>query len=264
MLSGYGLNCEKETLESFKLAGAEGDIVHVNDLIAGLKKMSDYDILVVPGGFSYGDDTGSGNALANKIRLNLWEDIKKFVEDGKLILGICNGCQVLALMGLIPGFKDELGKAKVAFTYNGSARLECRWVRTKIEESKCVFTKGIDFIDMPVAHGEGRFYADKETLDKLKENNQVVGRYVDKDGNYAKGKFPFNPNSAMDDVMGICDETGRILGLMPHPERAVYTINAPFAQKMKEKLKREGKELPVYSENVMKFFKNAVEYVDKE
>ncbi len=260
ILSGYGVNCEKETKEAFELAGASADIVHVNDLIDGKRKLDNYQILAFPGGFSYGDDTGSGNALANKLRLNLKEDIMDFVNSGKLVIGICNGFQVLVNLGLLPGFREETGKRQVALTHNTSARYECRWVHLKSYSKGCIFTKDIENMHLPVAHGEGNFFAEPETLDRLNENGQVVFRYCDSDGNPVYGKFPDNPNGSMQDIAGICDGTGRVLGMMPHPERAIYNLNCPEYPKTKELMKREGRTPEKINPIAFTIFRNAVNY----
>lgn len=260
ILSGYGVNCEKETKEAFDLAGGSADIVHVNDLIDKKIKLDDYRILAFAGGFSYGDDTGSGNALANKLKFNLNTEITDFVDSGKLIIGICNGFQVLVNLGLLPGFKDDTGARKVALTHNTSARYECRWIHLKSYSKRCIFTKGIDAMHLPIAHGEGNFYAGQDTLDMLNENDQIVFRYCDNDGNPVYGKFPENPNGAMQDIAGICDETGRILGMMPHPERAIYNINFPEYPKTKELMKRQGKIPEKINPLSFAIFRNAVNY----
>ncbi|MEA3229731.1 MAG: phosphoribosylformylglycinamidine synthase I [archaeon] len=260
ILSGYGINCEKETKEAFELAGASADIVHVNDLIKKEKKLEDYHIFTIPGGFSYGDDTGSGNALANKLRFNLKYDIFDFVSSGKLVIGICNGFQVLVNLGLLPGFKDDIDSRSVALTHNNSARYECRWVYLKVYSKKCIFTKGIDIFNLPVAHGEGNFFAEQKTLDKLNTDDQVVFRYCDMNGNPVYGRFPENPNSSMQDIAGICDNSGRVLGMMPHPERAIYNNSYPQYPKQKELLERQGETLPKINPFTFAVFKNAVDY----
>ncbi|MBS3078593.1 phosphoribosylformylglycinamidine synthase I [Candidatus Pacearchaeota archaeon] len=261
ILSGYGINCERETKFAFELVGADAEIVHVNDLISGEKNLEDYQILAFPGGFSYGDDTGSGNAMANKIRLNLWNEVVGFINSGKLVIGICNGFQVLTNLGLLPALEKKYGKREVALTFNNSARYECRWVHLKNKSKKCIFTKNIDGMHIPVAHGEGKFYTDENTLRSLYNNDQIVFTYALSSGEPAKGVFPYNPNGALQDIAGICDETGRILGMMPHPERAIFTSNSPIFQKEKEKLKRQRMEIPEVYEPARRIFQNAVDYV---
>ncbi len=263
ILSGYGINCERETKFAFDLVGGEAEVVHVNDLINKKRKLEDYEILVFPGGFSYGDDTGSGRAMANKIRLNLWDDLLKFIESKKLIIGICNGFQVLINLGLLPAL-EKYGEHEAELTFNDSTKYECRWINLKANSNKCVFTKNIDKLYLPVAHGEGKFFAKKEVLEKLKENDQIVFTYTLDNGILANGKFPENPNGSLQDIAGICDPSGRILGMMPHPERSILYGSSPYFQNLKELFKRRGEKLPKYYEPSLRIFKNAVNYAKEE
>jgi len=259
VLTGYGINCEEETAFAFRKAGAEAEIVHVNDLIEKPERLKEAQIFAFPGGFSYGDDTGSGIALANKIRANLWNELVDFIEGESLIIGICNGFQVITNLGILPGIKERKPERTVALAHNNTARYECRWVSLKSFSKKCVFTKGIDFIRVPVAHGEGKFTASEETLKQLNDNGQVVFRYVRDKEKLAEGVFPLNPNGSVEDIAGICDPTGRILGMMPHPERNIFFTQQDDWTLQKEKLKRLGKEIPEESDG-MQIFRNAVEY----
>jgi len=259
LLTGYGINCEEETAFAFKKAGAQTEIIHVNDLIANPKKLSTAQINAFPGGFSYGDDTGSGNALANKIRNNLWNELVEFIEAEKLIVGICNGFQVITNLGILPGIENKQAKRTVALSHNNSARYECRWTNLKAFSKKCVFTKDIDTIRLPVAHGEGKFTASDEILKQLNESNQIVFRYVNENGAPANGKFPLNPNGSLEDIAGICSKDGRIFGMMPHPERNILFTQQDNWTFQHEELKRSGKKIPEESAG-MKIFRNAVEY----
>ncbi len=259
ILTGYGINCEEETAFAFKQAGAKADVVHINDLIDGTKRLLDYQILAIPGGFSYGDDTGSGNALANRIKNNLKEYLYKFIEKDTLTIGICNGCQVLANLGIVPGIDEGSHEPQVAFTHNTSARYEDRWVRLKVEKTNSVFTKGIDFLFIPVAHGEGCFYAPDNMINRIIENRQIALKYAKPDGSLAKGEFPHNPNGALHDVAGITDPTGRVLALMPHPERHIFFTQHPTWTWLKEKYLRENRSLPEQGEG-LKVFENAVKW----
>ncbi|MFH1588600.1 MAG: phosphoribosylformylglycinamidine synthase I [Candidatus Diapherotrites archaeon] len=258
ILSGYGINCEEETKYAFELAEIKAEIVHINDLISGEKKLNDYQIMAFPGGFSYGDDLGSGLAYANKVKNNLWNELIEFIEEDKLVIAICNGFQILANLGLVPAFNKNYGEINVALQHNDSARLVDRWIDLKVESNKSPWLKGIDEISMPVAHGEGKFYAKPEVLQKLNEKKLIAVKYF-------KGEIseyqnlPANPNGALEDIAGITDESGRILGLMPHPERAIKFTNLPNWSLLKEKFKREGKEIPKYGDG-LKIFKNAVDY----
>lgn len=259
ILSGYGINSEEETKFAFDQAGGITDIVHINDLIDGDKKLADYQIMCIPGGFSYGDDTGSGNAYAQKLKNHLWEDILAFIKRDTLVLGICNGCQILSLLGLIPALAKKYGTVECAFRYNCSAHLECRYIDVRSISQKCAFTKDIAYLHMPIAHGEGNFYAPDDVLEALQSNDQIVFRYAKPDGHFADGEMPYNPNGSLLDVAAVCDPTGRIMGMMPHPERILYFTNHDLWTLEKEKLKREGK--PLYEEGEgMKIFRNAVEW----
>ena len=259
VLTGYGINCDEETAFAFQLNGAESEIVHINDLISGAKKLADFQILAFPGGFSYGDDTGSGKALANKIQANLWDDLMKFIDSDKLIIGICNGFQVLASLGLFPTKETGYGKREIALKHNQSNRFQCRWVDLSASSKKCVFTKGVGNLSLPVAHGEGLFFAQSDTLNALNKNDQVVLRYT-KEGKGAGGEFPFNPNGSLEDIAAVSDPTGRIFGTMPHPERAIFNLNHPDFMLNREKLLREGREVEAYYEPAIRIFKNAVDY----
>ncbi len=228
LLTGYGINCEEETAYAFQACGAKPKIVHVNDLIAAPNQLNDYQIFVVPGGFSYGDDTGSGNALANKMRHALWPELMEFVAADHLVLGICNGFQVLVNLGLLPGGDgNSFGERRVALIANSSARYECRWVNLAAADSNTVFLQGVDSLYLPVAHGEGRFFAPPETLAELKQRRQIALRYVDSENQSAAGEFPANPNGSLDDIAGLSAADGRIFGLMPHPERAFRLHHLP-------------------------------------
>ncbi len=259
ILTGYGINCDFETLEAFRRAGAQAERVHVNDLIDGHRKLADYRIMAFPGGFSYGDDIASGKALANKIQTNLGEDLARFVEGDNLIIGICNGFQVMTRLGLVPDLAGDHSTQESTLTYNDSARYEDRWVHLAGEGDKCIFTRGVDRLYAPVAHGEGMFFASDETLDKLEKNGQVVFRYALPEGVFANGAYPHNPNGAMRDIAGVCDPTGRVLGMMPHPERFLEFTNHPRWTALRAHLEREGKLVPSEGDG-QKIFANAVDY----
>lgn len=246
ILSGYGLNCERETKEVLDFLGSKTKIVHINDLINKEDSLENYDLLVFPGGFSYGDDVGSGKAYASRIRNNLWDSFKKFKENGGLAIGICNGFQIMSHLGL---FSESLGEKEFSLLHNDSARYLCKWVKLKINQnSKCIFTKGMEEVEFPIAHGEGKFFSSEEKVLELEKNNQIVLSYID------------NPNGSQNNIAGICDQSGRFFGLMPHPERAAFFHNHPKFHKRKELLLREGKEIPYEGEGVI-IFKNAIDYV---
>jgi phosphoribosylformylglycinamidine synthase I len=260
IMSGYGINSEMETQEALQRAGMDSDIVHINDLIAGRRKISDYRLLVFPGGFSYGDDTGAGNAYANRVRNNLWTDLKDFMDGDNLVLGICNGFQILANLGLLPAFDNRYTR-EIALMPNRGGVLECRFVTLKPAADN-LWTRSIERLFCPVAHGEGNFYCTPETLRRLRDENMIAFRYCRDDLSPANGEYPDNPNGSVDDIAGITSWDGKVLGLMPHPERALEFTNLYDWPSRKERLMREGRELPQESMN-MQFFRNIVDYFRK-
>lgn len=218
ILRTAGTNCDYETDHAFQIAGGDTKLVHVNQLISRKVDLRDYQIMAIPGGFSYGDDIAAGILLANEIRYKLIDRVTKFVENGGLIIGICNGFQVLVRSGLLP---DLNGLDRASLAVNRSAKFECRWVDLEPQKSHCVFTHGIDQpIYLPVAHAEGRFTANADLLNQLEQNGQIVFRY-------GGSEYPKNPNGADRDIAGICDRSGRIFGMMPHPERYISRYNHP-------------------------------------
>lgn len=259
VLRAPGINCNHETRLAFELAGATAEEVHVNDLIADPKRLREYQILAFPGGFSFGDDIASGQVLAGKLKHRLAEPLAEFVAAGKLVLGICNGFQVLVKLGLLPSTNngqvatdptDSSWIQEAALTHNESGRFEDRWVNLKVASgSRCVFTQGLPgVIYLPVRHGEGRFLPrDPALLEQLREGGQIAVRYSDEHGN--SGPYPLNPNGSVDDIAGICDPTGRVFGLMPHPEVFVRPSQHP------RWTRGSGGEI-----DGMAIFKNAVSY----
>lgn len=257
VLSGYGLNCEEETKYAFELAGGEVKIVHINDLISNIKQLERYQILAFPGGFSYGDDTGSGNAFANRIKNHIWQQVKQFVEQDNLVIGICNGFQILVNLGLLPALNDEYGERQVALLHNDNARYTVRWVDLKVQNNSPWLTS-IDEISLPIAHGEGKFYADVDTLRLLNQDGLVALRYIE--GEICQTQnLSANPNGALEDIAAITDGSKKVLGMMPHPERNMFFEQLPNWTNLKLRLESEGKKVPNYS-NGLKIFKNAVEY----
>ena len=259
VLTGYGINCDEETKFAFDKAGANAELVHVNDLIDKTKKLGDYQILAFPGGFSYGDDTGAGNALSNKIKNNMFDELRNFVEKDNLAIGICNGFQVMANLGLLPALNKEYGNRQVALVHNDSARYNDRWVDLHFE-GKGPWLEGLKEMSVPIAHGEGKFYANQEILSKIKEKGLVAARYVK--GKICEYQFlEANPNGSLEDIAGITDESGRLLGMMPHPERAIFFTQLPNWNLLKEKYNRKGKKISDEGEG-MKIFRNAVKYFE--
>jgi len=257
IMSGFGINSEMETQEVLARAGMSSDIVHINDLIAGRNRLSEYRLLVFPGGFSYGDDTGAGNAYANRVRNNVWDDLLEFLDGDNLVLGICNGFQILANLGLVPAF-DRKYTRNIALMPNRNGRLECRFVTLKPGADN-LWTRGIERIYCPVAHGEGNFSCPNETLQRLKRQKMIAFTYCREDLRPAEGEYPFNPNGSVEDIAGITSADGRVLGLMPHPERAMDFVNLYDWPLRRERMKREGVAVPAESLN-MQFFRNIVGY----
>lgn len=261
ILTGYGLNCDHETAYAFELAGAKATRVHINSLINGSVRLEDFQIMVFVGGFSWGDDHGAGVIQAVRMKTNLREKITEFVTKGNLILGICNGFQTIVNMGLLPGFEPGAMRS-IALTFNDCGNFRDDWVRLKVNShSPCIFTRELDFIELPVRHGEGKFYSDELTINRLINDNQVVIQYALPDGVPAEGRFPFNPNGSVHDIAGICDPTGRVFGLMPHPEAFNHWTNHPDWTRLKEKAKREGKGIDSGPTIGIRMFQNAVKYI---
>mgnify|MGYP006090468797 FL=1 len=225
ILSGYGINCEDETFNAFKSVGIKSDIVHVNDLIEYPKTFMKYQIFIIPGGFSYGDHTGSGNAMAHKIKNNLFEYIINFIENDKLVLGICNGCQILVNLGIVPGLNGY--KREVALVENDTATYQCRWINLKVINQRGPWLKKINKLFLPVAHGEGKFIADANIIKNLNKKNLITCKYIDNSGLLAKKRFPYNPNGSVEDIAAITNIKGNVLAMMPHPERALYFSQQP-------------------------------------
>ena len=264
ILTGFGLNCDNETALAFDLAGAQSHRVHINSLISGKEKLEDYHILAFGGGFSWGDDHGAGVIQALKLKNHIGDDLLAFVREGKLVIGICNGFQALVNLGLLPGFDSDYTRRSVCLTFNDCGNFRDQWVHlTANGKSPCVFTKGVDMVDYPIRHGEGKVIADPDVIEQLMANNQVVFQYADSQGTAAKGAFPLNPNGSLEDIAGICDPTGRIFGLMPHPEAYNHFTNHPDWTRKKEQLKRQGKKIDTGMTNGILLFKNGVDYIQE-
>jgi len=256
VLRTAGTNCDLETQYAFEKVGAEADRIHINRILEDKEVLKNYQIIVIPGGFTYGDDIAAGKIFANELYFNLKCEIENFINDGKLILGICNGFQVLVKSGLLPGAESEIGAKeafmhKMTFAFNDSSRFEDRWVHLKACSGKSPFVNEGDDIYVPVANAEGKFVVkDEDTLKVLNESNQVVYKYVDKDGEPAG--YPWNPSGSADNIAAICDTTGQVLGIMPHPERHIEPTQHP--RWTREGLKDEGEGITI--------FRNAVNYVN--
>lgn len=253
-----GTNCDRETIEAFNLAGADAQRVHVSELEAGGEDLADYEALAIPGGFSYGDDVASGKVLAVELETQLAEQVRAFTErDEKPVIGICNGFQVLVKSGLLP--EGSLGaEQRVTLTDNDSNRFECRWVDLRVDpENRCVFLDTdpaeYHYLKLQVAHGEGKLVVPSAEWRELELNRQIVFQYVDDAGTPTE-RYPANPNGSVKGITGITDKTGRILGMMPHPERSVRADQHPNQRRYR--VRRE----PVPTDG-LPIFEQLVEYV---
>lgn len=253
VLRTAGTNCDRETAFAFEKAGAAVESVHINELTRKEKSLDSYHIMAIPGGFTYGDDLASGKILANELKFKIEAELEKFIRNGGLIIGICNGFQVLVKAGLLPNLAGDFETIEATLTLNDSDKFEDRWVHLKGSGNKCVWTKGIHgIIELPVAHGEGKFIPrDKKILKKMKDEGLVVFEYVD--GLGRRADYPYCPNGSVENIAGICDPTGRIFGLMPHPERHISHSQHPEWTRYKKKSDGDG----------FAIFKNGVNYARK-
>ncbi len=260
VLTGFGLNCDVETAYALEMAGARTERVHLNGLILGERRLEEFQILVIGGGFSWGDDHGAGVIMAMRIKHRMKDDLLDFVDKGGIVVGICNGFQVLVNLGLLPGFEPRRLKREVALIHNDCGNFLDRWVHLAANPSSpCILSRGIQRLELPVRHGEGKFFAPPAVLDRLADQKQVAFTYIRPDGRPADGEAPHNPNGSLGDIAGICDPTGRITGLMPHPEAFNHWTNHPDWTLHKEIARRIGSSLPEEGEGV-RIFRNAVEY----
>jgi phosphoribosylformylglycinamidine synthase len=265
VITGNGTNCEMEMAHACRLAGFDRvDIVHISELLYGEKRLDDYQFLNLPGGFLDGDDLGSAKAGANRIlhaavaggREKLYDQFIRFIGTGKLILGVCNGFQLLVKLGMLPGFDGRYDRQSVTLTFNDSGRFEDRWVHLRVAPaSPCIFTRGLAGLYLPVRHGEGKFVPqDERTLARLHRENLIAVEYSDERYRGTTQDYPANPNGSVDGIAGICDATGRIFGLMPHPEAYLHRTNHP--RWTREDLPEEGMGLAL--------FRNAAAFLRKE
>jgi phosphoribosylformylglycinamidine synthase len=237
VVTGYGTNCHMETAHAIRLAGADRcDTAHFSELISTRARLAEYNFLIFPGGFLDGDDLGAAQAAAMRWRYMedkngtpLLTHLEHFLEEGKLVLGICNGFQLLVKLGVLPGIDGGRFERRVSLGHNDSARFEDRWVYMAADpESPCVFTRGLDILTMPVRHGEGKIFPDTaELLGRLEEKKLIPLRYVDPASLEPTLEYPANPNGSPLAAAGICDPSGRVLGLMPHPEAFHHVTNHP-------------------------------------
>ena len=240
-----GINCDEETMHCWHLAGARPTLMHVNRLTEDPSVLDEYKIVTIPGGFSYGDDIAAGVILAQRLLHDVAEPMRKLVDRGGGLLGICNGFQVLVKMGLLPG--GDMGRSQVTVTYNDSGKFEARWVKLKVCTSGCPFLTPDTYLEAPVEHAEGKVVTAGDAVTKaLQQRGLIAARYVDEDGRY--DRYPANPNGSVAGIAGLCDPTGRILGIMPHPERNFDHTHHP------QWTRRAAKEVP----DGLSVFRNAV------
>ena len=259
VLSGFGINCELETMAVFDMAGATSKRVHVNRIVNGEVTLSDFDIIAVPGGFSFGDHLGSGRLMGNRLRFGLRDQVREFVKAGKPVIGICNGFQVLVKMGLLPGDSEVSLTQTASLALNDSGQYENRWATLEFDpDSPCIWTKGISRMRVPVRHGEGKFVTDDPNLlDQWKESGQLVARYVNPNSEYPSASdevlpYPTSPNQSWRNIAGVCDPSGLVFGLMPHPEANHSTwLGATWSREDGKHGEGEG----------MAIFRNAVNHV---
>jgi phosphoribosylformylglycinamidine synthase subunit PurQ / glutaminase len=243
ILRAAGTNCDQETAYAFQLAGANTQAIHVNRLLEEASILNDYQILAIPGGFSYGDDINSGRILANQLRHHLAEPLKRFIEAGKPVIGICNGFQILVKTDLLPGPLAGRTGQTCTLTHNDSGRFIDRWVKLQPHPSKCIWTQNLQPLDLPIAHGEGKFVPANDAVRKALWNaSQVALTYAGDDKAC---------NGSVDCIAGVCDASGLVFGLMPHPERYVDPTQHPAWTRQKP-LPEVGSGLAI--------FQNAVKY----
>jgi phosphoribosylformylglycinamidine synthase len=239
LLRTAGTNCDRETAVALDRAGARVSLVHVQELVDDPARLGEFDLAVIPGGFSYGDDVAAGRILGYELRQHVAPELRAFVERGGLVLGVCNGFQVLVDTGLLES-PDAHGERALSLAANERGRFECRWITLRSEPSACTWLTPGEVWPAPVAHGEGRLCVrDAAVLDELRAKGQIALRYVHADGSPARG-YPDSPNGSIDDIAGLCDPTGRVLGLMPHPERNVSPWHHPRWTRLAPRAEGEG------------------------
>lgn len=252
ILRAPGTNCDQETAFAFQAAGGQPEVIHLNRLLENPQLAADYQILAIPGGFSYGDDISAGRIFGNQIRHHLRDCFEEFKAAGKLIIGICNGVQILVKSGVL--LPDRADEPIATLTLNDSGKFEDRWVSLRVVGDKCVFLRGIEQMYLPIAHAEGKFVArDEATLSRLDAGGQLVLRYTtgpEQNSTEEAVPYPANPNGAQLNVAGLCDETGRVFGLMPHPERHIDPTHHP---RWTREQRDRGDGLAVF-ENAVRYF----------
>lgn len=259
VLTGLGLNCEVETDAAFRMCGARPEQVHLLDVLEGgdrAVRLADYPIIAFVGGFAFGDHLGAGFVFANKIRWRLYDQLLEFIDRGGLALGICNGFQTMVRLGMLPGLDGDYRTPRASLAPNERLGYRNAWVRVSFEaDSPCVWTAGLDSMELPARHGEGRFLAESpELLERLESASLIASRYVDDKGAVTEA-WPANPNGSRNGVAGVCDPSGRLFGLMPHPDAYLY----PFHHPDWTRRQAEGR-LPERGEGLA-IFQNGVDFV---
>lgn len=258
VIKGYGINCENEMGEACRKAGATPSLVHMSDILRNDYSLASFKLLMLPGGFSFGDELGAGKAFANRLHYvsKFKEKLQQFVVDGGCILGVCNGFQLLVKLGLLPFGNEQT----VTLAPNDSMKFENRWTHHSIAESRSVFTKGLQHLYLPVRHGEGKLiFKEAKFYNKLLENGQIVMRYANHEG-IPTQNYPHNPNGSFDGIAGICDSTGRVLGMMAHPEAFTDIFQHPSWTKQKDQASRNAQPLDRKGDG-LKLFQNAVNFI---
>lgn len=232
ILTGYGLNCEAESRFAWEQAGADADLVHLRDFMEQPSRLHDYGALMFIGGFSFGDHMGSGHVFAARIRHHVREDLQRFIDDERLVLGVCNGFQIMVKLGLLPGLDRDFFTPRMALIQNDCGTFQNDWVHLRFEPGiRCVFTQGLDNMSMPIRHGEGKLFTpDAKTLARVQAEGHIACRYVDPTDRQPTQRFPHNPNGSQGAIAGLCDQSGRVMGLMPHPEAFLFAENHPTWQ----------------------------------
>ncbi len=252
VLTGLGLNCEAETEAAFRSVGATPECVHLLDLLDGrsARKLADYQVLAFIGGFAFGDHLGAGSVFANKIRYRLYDDLVAFIERGGFALGVCNGFQTMTRLGILPGLDGDYRTPRATLAPNDRPGYRDAWVRLGFDaESPCLWTRGLSEMDLPARHGEGKFLAAPGVLEQLERGRQVVVRYIDASGRPTE-EWPANPNGSPGGVAGICDASGRLFGLMPHPDAYLYPFHHPRYFHRRSEVPATGQGLLVFKNGV--------------
>lgn len=259
IITGYGLNCEAESSFAWEKAGAKPHLMHIRDLMDKPDRLHGFGALMFIGGFSFGDHMTSGHVFAHLLRHHLQEELGEFIREGGLILGVCNGFQIMTKLGLVPGLDDNYFKPAVSLMQNDCGVFQNFWIRLRFEsQSPCIFTRGLEPMDLPIRHGEGKIIPrNRETLESIEKSGGVACRYIDPDTGEPAAKFPHNPNGSVHAIAGLCDPTGRVFGLMPHPEAFLFPEQHPQWE-----FRNRSHPAPPHGAG-LKIFENAVRFMQQ-